>query len=134
MTSRLTAALREAPATVPALAALALFIVWATSQAGYPVTHWAPGGLIVLALLGVALWAVGLRVGDMPLPVKIARGVSGGLHGAELRLDPVGRGAGRRLGRGEPDAAVPARVRAVRALAPARRAARRCCWGRGRWR
>src|ERR1700721_2733237 len=45
----LLAPLREAPATVPALVALALFVVWATSQAGYPVTHWAPGGLIVLA-------------------------------------------------------------------------------------
>ena len=45
--------LREAPATLPALAAMVLFLVWATDQAGYPVTHWAPGGLIVLALLGM---------------------------------------------------------------------------------
>ena len=43
---------------MPALAALALFVVWATDQAGYPVTHWAPGGLIVLALLGLALGVV----------------------------------------------------------------------------
>ena len=53
MTRGLTASLREAPATVPAFAAVALFVVWATDQAGYPVTHWGPGGLIVLALLGV---------------------------------------------------------------------------------
>ncbi len=58
MTAKLTAPLREAPATVPALAALALCIVWATDQAGYPVTHWAPGGLVVLALLAIAALAV----------------------------------------------------------------------------
>ncbi len=74
MRSKLAVSLREAPATVPALVALALFVVWATDQAGYPVTHWAPGGLIVLALLGLALWAVGLRVDDVPTPVKIALG------------------------------------------------------------
>ena len=78
MSNRLTVALREAPATIPALAALALFIVWSTSQAGYPVTHWAPGGLIVLALLGIALGAIGLRVAGMPLPVKIALGCLAG--------------------------------------------------------
>jgi tetratricopeptide (TPR) repeat protein len=72
MTSKLTASLREAPATVPALVAIALFIVWATSQAGYPVTHWAPGGLLVLVLLGIALSVVRLRLGDVPAPVKIA--------------------------------------------------------------
>ncbi|HEY5342877.1 MAG TPA: O-antigen ligase family protein [Solirubrobacteraceae bacterium] len=66
------ATLRAAPATVPALVAVALTIVWATSQAGYPVTHWAPGGLIVLALLLLALGAVGLRWREVPLPVKIA--------------------------------------------------------------
>ncbi len=74
MTAKLMASLREAPATVPALAALALFVVWATSQAGYPVTHWAPGGLVVLALLVIALGFVRLRAGEVPMPVKIALG------------------------------------------------------------
>lgn len=74
----LLASLREAPATVPALVAVALFIVWATDQAGYPLTHWAPGALIVLALLGLALVAVGLRAGEVPLPVKIAVGCLAG--------------------------------------------------------
>jgi len=59
---------------VPALAAVALFIVWATDQAGYPVTHWGPGGLIVLGLLAVAVGAVGLRAAEIPLTVKIALG------------------------------------------------------------
>jgi O-antigen ligase len=72
------APLHEAPATVPALVALALFVVWATSQAGYPVTHWAPGGLIVLALLGITLGVVGLDVKAVPLPVKIAVGCLAG--------------------------------------------------------
>ena len=74
MTAKLTASLREAPATVPALAALALFVVWATDQAGYPVTHWAPGGLIVLVLVGIALGLVRLRAADVPTPVLIALG------------------------------------------------------------
>src|ERR1700679_2800422 len=78
MTARLTASLRATPATVPALAAIALFVVWATSQAGYPVTHWAPGGLIVLALLGITLGVVGLDVKPVTLPVKIAVGCLAG--------------------------------------------------------
>jgi O-antigen ligase len=64
--------LREAPATVPALAAMGLFIAWSTDQAGYPVTHWGPGGLILLALLAIAFGAVGLRAGEIPAPVRIA--------------------------------------------------------------
>jgi hypothetical protein len=72
MTRRLTASLAEVPSTVPALVALVLFVVWATNQAGYPLTHWAPGGLIVLALLGIALGVVGLRAVEVPMPVKIA--------------------------------------------------------------
>jgi O-Antigen ligase len=72
MTSRLMAPLRAVPATVPALAALVLFVVWATSQAGYPVTHWAPGGLIVLALLAIALSTVRPRVAETPIPVLVA--------------------------------------------------------------
>ncbi len=66
--------LREAPATVPALSAIALLVVWATSQAGYPVTHWAPGGLIVLALLVLAIAVVRLRAADIPVPVRVAVG------------------------------------------------------------
>jgi O-antigen ligase len=69
-----TASLRDVPATVPALAAVVLFVVWATSQAGYPLTHWAPGGLIVLALLGIAFALVRLRAADVPLSVRIALG------------------------------------------------------------
>jgi hypothetical protein len=66
--------LREAPATVPALGAIALFVVWATSQAGYPLTHWAPGGLIVLALLAIALMVVPVRLATVPFAVKLAFG------------------------------------------------------------
>jgi O-Antigen ligase len=72
MTARLTAPLREAPATVPALGALALTVVWATDQAGYPLTHWAPGGLIVLALLAIALAAVRPRLSEIPPAVRLA--------------------------------------------------------------
>jgi hypothetical protein len=72
MINRLTAPLREAPTTVPALAAVALFVAWATDQAGYPVTHWAPGGLVLLCLLGIALAAVGPRSSDVPVAVKVA--------------------------------------------------------------
>ncbi|HST56504.1 MAG TPA: O-antigen ligase family protein [Solirubrobacteraceae bacterium] len=64
--------LRAAPATVPALAALALMLAWATDQAGFPVTHWAPGALIVLALLGLTLVSVPLRAAELPAPVKVA--------------------------------------------------------------
>lgn len=68
----LTGSLRETPAAVPALAAIVLFFVWATSQAGYPLTHWAPGALIVLVLLAIALLAVPLRLTEIPLTVRVA--------------------------------------------------------------
>ncbi len=74
MRARVLAPLREAPATVPALGALALMAVWATDQAGYPVTHWAPGGLIVLALLAMALAAARPRLREIPPAVWIAVG------------------------------------------------------------
>jgi hypothetical protein len=66
--------LRDAPVTVPALGAVVLFVVWATSQAGYPLTHWAPGALILLALLAIALMAVPMRLASIPLAVKLALG------------------------------------------------------------
>jgi O-antigen ligase len=74
---RLIAPLRAAPATVPALGALALMVVWATDQAGYPLTHWAPGGLIVLALLAIALLAMAPRWAGIPIPVRVAVGALG---------------------------------------------------------
>jgi tetratricopeptide (TPR) repeat protein len=64
--------LRRAPATLPALVAIALFIVWATSQGGYPLTHWAPGGLVVLALLALTAAALRVRLAELPLAVKLA--------------------------------------------------------------
>ena len=68
----LTASLRESPPALPALIAIALLIVWATSQAGYPVTHWSPGGLIVLVLLAIALLAVPPPIKELPSAVKVA--------------------------------------------------------------
>ncbi len=70
--ARLTATLHRAPATVPCFAALALFVSWSSNQAGYPVTHWAPGALVVLALLIITVATVGIRVADVSLPVKFA--------------------------------------------------------------
>ncbi|MFI4991352.1 MAG: tetratricopeptide repeat protein [Solirubrobacterales bacterium] len=64
--------LRESPATVPALGALALLIWWASDQAGYPLTRWAPGALIVLALLTIALFTIPLRLPSISLPLRVA--------------------------------------------------------------
>jgi len=72
VTKRLIASLRDAPATVPAFGAITLFVVWACGQAGYPVTRWGPGGLVVLALLGVAVVFVGLDRPKLPIALKIA--------------------------------------------------------------
>jgi O-Antigen ligase len=72
MTRKLMGPLREAPATVPALAAMGLFVAWASDQAGYPLTHWGPGALLVLALLAIAFGIVGLRTGEVPTPVRVA--------------------------------------------------------------
>ena len=51
---------------------MALFLLWATDQAGFPLTHWAPGALIVLALLALALVTIGIRVSEIPVAVRIA--------------------------------------------------------------
>ncbi|HUB37180.1 MAG TPA: O-antigen ligase family protein [Solirubrobacteraceae bacterium] len=64
--------LREAPTTLPALLAIALFVLWSTDQAGYPLTHWAPGALVLEILLAIALLAVPPRLAELPRPVKLA--------------------------------------------------------------
>ncbi|MHB8531120.1 MAG: O-antigen ligase family protein [Solirubrobacteraceae bacterium] len=72
MTGKLSASLREAPATIPALVAFALFVFWATDQAGYPLTHWAPGGLIVLGLLAIAWVGIRPQLAETPRAVRLA--------------------------------------------------------------
>jgi tetratricopeptide (TPR) repeat protein len=68
----LLALLGEFPVTVPALGAIALFVAWAANQGGYPLTHWAPGGLIVLALLVITLICVPLASAEISTPVRVA--------------------------------------------------------------
>jgi tetratricopeptide (TPR) repeat protein len=72
MTRRLAATLRASPVTLPGLAAVVVFVVWSTDQGGYPLTHWAPGALIVLALLALTLASVPLRIAEIPIAVRIA--------------------------------------------------------------
>jgi tetratricopeptide (TPR) repeat protein len=72
MIAKLMALLRGAPATVPCLAAIVLFGVWAGEQAGYPLTHWAPAGIGALALLGLALALLGRPRAALQRPVLIA--------------------------------------------------------------
>jgi tetratricopeptide (TPR) repeat protein len=70
--ARCTTALRDTPVTIPALGALVLFVAWSGNQAGYPVTHWAPGALIVLALLAIAISSAPPRLREIALEVRIA--------------------------------------------------------------
>jgi tetratricopeptide (TPR) repeat protein len=70
--AKLSDTLRRTPTAVPALGALALFVIWAGSDAGYPVTHWAPGGVVLVALLAIALVLVPLRLREIPLAVRVA--------------------------------------------------------------
>ena len=69
---KLSNTLRRTPTIVPAFGALVLFVIWAGSDAGYPVTHWAPGGAILLALLALALAIVPLRLREVPVAVRVA--------------------------------------------------------------
>lgn len=64
--------LRRTPTALPALLAIALFVIWAGSEGGYPVTHWAPGGLVLLALLAIALWRAPPRVREVPVALRVA--------------------------------------------------------------
>jgi O-antigen ligase len=74
MTAKLTAPLRRAPATVPALVALALLVAWATDQAGFPQTHWGPGAVAVIVLLAITAALVKVRLAEIPPAVRVALG------------------------------------------------------------
>lgn len=71
---RLTEPFSADPVALPGLAALALLVAWAANQGGYPQTHWAPGGIVLLALLAIAVGVVGVRRARTPVPVRIAIG------------------------------------------------------------
>lgn len=66
--------LRDSPTTVPALASLALLVAWAANQGGFPLTHWAPGGLVVLGLLAIAFACVRPKLSQIPIAVRVALG------------------------------------------------------------
>jgi O-antigen ligase len=69
---RIKDALRETPSTIPCLVAIVLFVIWAGDQAGYPLTHWAPGGLVLIALLAIGLFGSRRRLAEVPRPVQLA--------------------------------------------------------------
>jgi hypothetical protein len=55
---------RAAPSLLPGLAAVGVFLVWASAQGGYSPVHWYPGALYFLGLLAVVLVAYpGARTG-----------------------------------------------------------------------
>lgn len=68
------AALAADRVILPCLAALALLVAGVSSQGGYPQTHWAPGGVVLVALLAIAIGLVGLRRAGTPVTVRIALG------------------------------------------------------------
>jgi tetratricopeptide (TPR) repeat protein len=52
--------------------AIVLFVIWAGDQAGYPLTHWAPGALVLIALLAIGLIGSRRRLRELPRPVGVA--------------------------------------------------------------
>lgn len=69
---RLLAPLAATPATLPALLAVGVLAIWSSDQAGYPVARWAPGTLVLLALLVMTVIAVPPRLSEIPRPVLVA--------------------------------------------------------------
>ncbi len=64
--------LRAAPVTLPCGLALALIAWWALDGGGFEVRQWAPGGLLLLGLLAVAVVAAPGAWRDVPRPVGLA--------------------------------------------------------------
>jgi len=64
--------LRAAPVTLPCGLALALIAWWSLDGGGFEVRQWAPGGLLLLGLLAVAIVAAPGAWRDVPGPVALA--------------------------------------------------------------
>ena len=88
--------LRAAPITAPTLLAVAVFLAWTPLDGGQPITRWAPGTLLLLALLVMTVIAVPPRVGDAAACRRGGDGLPRGLHAVELRVDRLGRRSRRR--------------------------------------
>ena len=75
MPDRFVTALRAAPIAVPCGLAVVLLTWWEADGAGFSVTLWAPGLLLVLGLLAVGALTVANPWGDVPRPVVLAAGL-----------------------------------------------------------
>jgi tetratricopeptide (TPR) repeat protein len=64
--------LRAAPITAPTLLAVAVFLAWTPLDGGQAVTRWAPGGIAVFGLLGVAALALPWSWRAQPPAVRVA--------------------------------------------------------------
>ncbi len=69
--------LRAAPVTVPCAVAILVLAWWAADSSGYALTTWAPGTLLVVALVGLALVIVPGGWRDAPRAVRVAVGALG---------------------------------------------------------
>lgn len=64
--------LRAAPITIPTLLAVAIFLAWIPLDGGQAITRWAPGGILVLALLALAVFGLPWSWRALSTPVRIA--------------------------------------------------------------
>jgi tetratricopeptide (TPR) repeat protein len=64
--------LRAAPVTAPTLMAVAVFLAWIPLDGGQPVTRWAPGAIVLVALLAAAVLALPWSWRAQPVAVRVA--------------------------------------------------------------
>ena len=64
--------LRAAPVTAPTLLAVAVFLVWVPLDNGQAITRWAPGAIVLVALLALALFSLPLSWSTQPVAVRAA--------------------------------------------------------------
>ncbi|WP_027007766.1 O-antigen ligase family protein [Conexibacter woesei] len=64
--------LRAAPITIPTLLAVAIFLAWIPLDGGQAITRWAPGGILVVALLALAVFGLPWSWRGLGAPVRIA--------------------------------------------------------------
>ena len=64
--------LRAAPVTAPTLLAVAVFLAWVPLDGGQPVTRWAPGAIVLIALLGLAAFTLPWSWRTQPVAVRVA--------------------------------------------------------------